>query len=113
MAEALTRHYWNGRYEAASAGISPLGRVSEATLEVLREINVSAAGLRSKGIGEFDLNRVECIVNLSEYPLWDFIPLRYQARIIDWYVRDPYGLSLDAYRRARDAIEWLVTEKVV
>ncbi|MGA7876424.1 MAG: low molecular weight phosphatase family protein [Desulfoferrobacter sp.] len=112
MAEALTRHYWNGRYESASAGINPLGRVSEGTLEVLREIDVSADNLQSKGIVEIDLSRFDCIINLSEYPLEQFVPKRYHVKIINWYVRDPYGQSLDAYRRTRDAIEWLVTEKV-
>ena len=112
MAEAITRHYWKGRFEPASAGIHPLGRISEGTLQVLQEINVSADNLRSKGIAELDLSRFDRIINLSEYPLEDFIPWRYRAKVIDWYVRDPYGQSLDAYRRTLDAIEWLVTEKV-
>ena len=112
MAEAITRHYWNGKFESASAGIHPLGRIPEGTLQVLQEIDVSADNLSSKGIAELDLSRFDRIINLSEYPLTDFVPWNYQAKVVDWYVRDPYGQSLDAYRKTRDAIEWLVEEKV-
>lgn len=112
LAEALARHYWNGKYAAASAGISPLGRVSEGTLEALREIGVATDQLRSKGIEELDPCGFDCIVNLSEYSLEDFVARPCRGKIVNWYVRDPYGRSLDAYRRARDAIEWLVVEKV-
>ena len=79
---------------------------------MLSEMGVAVDELTSKGITEVDLDRFTRIVNLSEYPLHDFIAVRHRPRIVDWYVRDPYGQSLDAYRRARDAIEWLVMEKV-
>lgn len=112
MAEALMKQYWGERYEVASAGINPLGRVSEGTLEVLREIGIPVDGLYSKGIRESDLDRFHSIINLSEYPLETFIPARYGPKIINWYVRDPYGQSLDSYRTCRNAIEWLIAEKV-
>jgi len=112
MAEALAKHYWGDRYEVASAGISPLGRVSEGTIEVLKELGIPVDGCYSKGIREVDLDRFHSIINLSEYPLEAFIPVRYRPKIINWYVHDPYGQSLDSYRTCRDAIEWLITEKV-
>ena len=112
MAEALMKQYWGEKYKVGSAGISPLGRISEGTAVVLREIGISTEGLYSKGIRDSDLERFHAIINLSEYPLETVIPARYGPKIINWYVRDPYGQSLDSYRRCRDAIEWLITEKV-
>jgi len=112
MAEALTRHYWAGIYEAASAGLSPLGRVSEGTIEVLRQRGVKWDGLYSKGIGEVDLNRFHSIVNLSEYPVGQYVSSAHQQKIINCYIRDPYGQSLDIYRQTLGAIEYLVTERV-
>lgn len=112
MAEAIMRHRWKGKYEAASAGISPLGRVSEGTLIVLNEVGIPADGLYSKGLREVELESFDPIVNLSEYPLEQFIPWRYESRIVNCYVNDPYGQSLEAYRRARDVIERLILDKV-
>jgi protein-tyrosine-phosphatase len=112
MAEVLAKHYWGDKYEVASAGISPLGRVSEGTIKVLEELEIPVEGFYSKGIQEVDPQKFHSIVNLSEYPLVALIPARYWPRIINWYVRDPYGQSLDSYRTCRDAIEWLITEKI-
>ena len=50
MAEALARHRCGDRWEAASAGINPLGFVAPETLKVLAEMGVSPAGLYSKGL---------------------------------------------------------------
>ena len=53
MAEALARHRCGDRWDAASAGINPLGFVAPETLTVLTEIGVSLAGLYSKGLEKF------------------------------------------------------------
>ena len=50
MAEAVARHRCGDRWDAASAGLSPLGIVAPETLKVLAEIGVNPAGLRSKGL---------------------------------------------------------------
>ena len=113
MAEALTRHYWGGKVEAFSAGLNPLGYIPPETLQVLEEIGVPTEGLRSKGMGELDLESVDLVVNLSGTSLEGRLPVQLQSkRVIDWYVRDPYGFSLDSFRQTRDTIEWLVTEKL-
>ena len=113
MAEALTRHYWGGKVEALSAGLNPLGYIPPETLQVLEEIGVPTEGLRSKGMGELDLESVDLVVNLSGTSLEGRLPVQLQSkRVIDWYVRDPYGFSLDSFRQTRDTIEWLVTEKL-
>jgi arsenate reductase (thioredoxin) len=112
MAEALLNHKWAERYETASAGMSPLGRVPENTLLVLQEAGIVTNDLRSKGIWEFDLNRFDFLINLSEYPVEGFIASRFEARVVNWYVRDPYGSDIEAYRSTRDTIEWVVVHKI-
>lgn len=54
LAEALLNHFGAGRFRAYSAGSHPRGSVHPLALEVLREANVSVAGLRSKSRGEFE-----------------------------------------------------------
>ncbi len=112
MAEALARHYWGESLRVASAGIAPLGRIPRDTVAVLEEVNVSCAGLYSKGLSEIALGSEDVIINLTGMSIQDLVPQGFRGRIIEWYVRDPYGESLDSYRQAWDAIEWLVAEKL-
>jgi protein-tyrosine-phosphatase len=112
MAEALARHYWAESFTIASAGVSALGHIPKHTLEVLEEMEVSTSGLYSKGLEELELNSFQIILNLAGYPLDAILPPSYEGEVIYWHVRDPYQESLDAFRQTRDAIEWLVTEKV-
>jgi arsenate reductase (thioredoxin) len=108
MAEALARHRCGDRWEAASAGLNPLGFVAPETLQVLAEIGVNPAGLHSKGLGEFDLAEYRLLVNLTEHHLKRRIPPAYTGRVLHRPVLDPYGGSLEVYRQSRDAINRLI-----
>ncbi len=113
MAEALTRHHWGDKVRVLSSGLNPLGYIPQETLTVLEEAGVSTEGLRSKRMEELDLESVDLVVNLSGTSLEGRLPPKLKGkRVIDWYIRDPYGYSLDSFRQTRDAIEWLVTEKL-
>lgn len=104
MAEALARHRCGDRWAAASAGLNPLGFVAPETLEALAEIGVSTAGLRSKGLEEFDLSEYRLLVNLSGHSLTGHILPKYADRLIHCPTLDPYGCGLEVYRQSRDAI---------
>lgn len=104
MAEALARHFHGADWDAASAGLSPLGHVAEETVLVLEEMGVNPEGLYSKGLKEVDLAGFQAIVNLTEYNLKRYISDVLQGRLIHRPVPDPYGLDLEAYRRTREEI---------
>jgi arsenate reductase (thioredoxin) len=112
MAEALARHRCGDRWEAASAGLNPLGFVAPETLEVLTEMGVSTAGLRSKGLEEFDLAEYGLLVNLTKYSLIGRMPPDRASRVRKRPAPDPYGGSLEGYRRSRDAIDRLITQEL-
>jgi arsenate reductase len=112
MAEALARHRCGDRWEAASAGLNPLGFVAPETLEVLAEMGVNPAGLRSKGLEEFDLTEYRLLVNLSEHYLEGRISPAYTGRVLHRPVLDPYGGSLEVYRQSRDAINRLILREL-
>ena len=112
MAEALARHRCGDRWEAASAGLNPLGFVAPETLKVLAEMGVNPAGLRSKGLEEFDLTEYRLLVNLSEHSLKGRIPPAYTGRVLHRPVLDPYGGSLEVYRRSRDAINRVIIREL-
>lgn len=112
MAEALAKHHWANTLKVASAGLTALGYIPEETLRVLEEIGISTDGLYSKGLNEVELEKIDLVLDLAAYPLEDLIPPPFQGKLIHWYVRDPFQEDLDAFRQTRNAIEWLVTEKL-
>lgn len=109
MAEALARHFFGEALEAVSAGLRPLGFIARETLEVLAEIGVATAGMRSKGLEEIDLESCALLVNLSGYRLEARIPLPLRKRLLDRPVVDPYGGDLAVYRQSRDTIQHFIT----
>jgi protein-tyrosine-phosphatase len=104
MAEALARHLYGSELEAVSAGLSPLGWIAPETLMVLEELQVPTVGLRSKGLGELDLRCCRALVNLTEQELAHCLPADFPGRVFHRQILDPFGFSLDTYRRSRDAI---------
>jgi arsenate reductase (thioredoxin) len=102
MAEALARHLAADVIEASSAGISPLGRIPDATRRVLREKGVSTDGHSSKGISELGTAAPDLIVNMSGIPSKSLFVGR---GAVDWDVEDPYGEDLVTYRRICEDIE--------
>ena len=112
MGEALARHHWNDALEVASAGLSALGYVPEATTSVLEEIGVSTHNLYSKGLSEVELGSFDLVLDLLEYPLEGLLPPSFRGKVIHWHVMDPFSESLETFRQTRDTIEWLVTEKL-
>jgi len=112
MAEALARHRCGDRWEAASAGINPLGFVAPETLTVLAEMGVSLAGLHSKGLDNFALKEYRLLVNLSGHSLQGRIPPAYTHRVLHRPTPDPFGGGLELYRRSRDAIQQVVIREL-
>jgi len=122
MAEALARRMAPDILEAASAGISPLGRIPEATRTVLRERGIPFDDQFSKGLDDASLAPADFIVNLTGIPGTSLFSASYLAarnnsatqsrgaKILDWDVHDPYGDDAETYRRVRDDIEFRLRE---
>lgn len=53
LAESLLNHWGAGRFRAWSAGSFPTGRVNPLALELLAQMQIDAAGARSKSWDEF------------------------------------------------------------
>lgn len=112
MAEALARHHFQERVAVASAGISPLGFVARETLEVLAEIGVPLAGLRSKGLEDLSFAQYHWAVNLTTYDLEHLLPATFPGRLLNRPVADPYGRSLEHYRRTREVLKRLIVQEL-
>lgn len=107
MAEALARHLASDVIEPRSAGISPLGHITEPTRKVLLERGVNLTGQYSKGLREADPDGAHLIVNMTGIPG----PSLFRgADVVDWDVDDPYSEDLAMYRRVCDDVEGLVND---
>ncbi len=112
MAEALTRHLCGERWEAASAGLNPLGWVAPETKAVLAEMGVDTDGLRSKGFSEINLQDYCLFINLTDHSLKRVLPPASAARVIQRPMPDPFGGSLEEYRRSLEAIKHLILREL-
>jgi arsenate reductase len=104
MAEGWARHLGAGRVEAHSAGVSPT-RVVPATVEVMAEAGVDISSQYSKAADIFVGEEFDYIITLCDNARETCPYFPGEAKRLHWPIDDPYGLDLDAYRRARDDIE--------
>ena len=107
MAEALARYLASDVMEPRSAGISPLGHITEPTRKVLLERGVKIGDQYSKGLREADPDGAHLIVNMTGMPGQSLFP---GADVVDWDVDDPYGEDLAMYRRVCDDVEGLLND---
>jgi protein-tyrosine-phosphatase len=115
MAEAITRSLAAGKVEALSAGLSPLGWVSEQTVEALRTLGYSAEGLSSKGLDDIALEDVDIVVSLLGERGLDAIPLGIGGQREAWAITDPFGeddeLYLEVARELEARVRFLLSEE--
>jgi arsenate reductase len=93
MGEALLNHWGKGRFRAFSAGSHPKGQVHPMTLEVLRNMRMPTAGLRSKSWDEFatpDSPPLDFVFTVCDHAAKEFCPIwPRQPMKAHWGVADP------------------------
>lgn len=97
MAEAIARSIGGEDVEVFSAGLHPMGRVAEGSLATLQQLGYSTEGLRSKGLGQIDLDGIDLIVSLMGPEGLSTLPRRVCAEKIAWGIPDPYGEDEESY----------------
>lgn len=104
MAEAIAKHRAADVIEPLSAGLVAFGEIPDATLAVLGERGISAAGQHSKPLRPDVVSAADLVVNMTGRSgasiFTDSTP-----PIEDWDVGDPFGFNLAVYRSIRDQIE--------
>lgn len=107
MAEAIARQDAGDKIEAFSAGLAPLGFISQMTMQTLVQNGYAIDGLESKPIEPEIWKQVDIVINMSgrarEHAFRDY------AKVEDWLVEDPYG-DPEAYPKTFAAIRQRVAE---
>ena len=110
MAEAITRAIGGDTVDARSAGISPLGWVSEQTIETLRDLGFPSDGLSSKGLEAVDFEDVDIVLSLLGDRGLDYIPRTTGARRESWSIADPFGEDEALYLEVGRELERRIRE---
>ena len=108
MAEAIARYDAADVIEASSAGLSPMGSITEQTKQTLTLNGYSAKGLTSDALTREAADAVDIIINMTGRP-WEETFLD-QEKVEDWIVEDPYGAAPEAYQRVFEGIKRRVNQ---
>jgi len=110
MAEAIARALGGDRVDARSAGISPLGWVSEQTIDTLQALGYPAEGLSSTGLDQVDLEDVDIVLSLLGDRGLDYLPHGTGARREAWDITDPFGEDEELYLEVARELERRIRE---
>jgi arsenate reductase len=110
MAEAIARVLGGPGIEARSAGISPLGWVSEQTIDTLQALGYPTEGLSSKGLDAVDFEDVDVVLSLLGDRGLDYLPRGTGARHEAWDITDPFGEDEEVYFEVARDLERRIQE---
>lgn len=113
LAEAICRHLGGDAVEVSSAGVAPMGSVSEGSLSALRSLGISTEGLSSKGLSSLEPAHYDLVISLDEgFPVKRILSPELSFRHEDWDIPDPLGedteVYLDVARLLHERIEELL-----
>jgi len=105
MAEAIAGVLGGVMVDARSAGISPLGWVSEQTIDTLQALGYPTGGLSSKGLDQVDFEDVDIVLSLLGDRGLDYVPHSIGARREAWVITDPFGEDDEIYLEVARELE--------
>ena len=107
MAEAIARKDARDKIEPFSAGLAPLGFVSEMVKQTLLKNGYPVDGLESKPIAREVWEEADIIINMSGRARE--LAFREHSKVEDWEIEDPYG-DPEVYSRTFEKIRYRVVE---
>src|SRR5882757_1635461 len=96
MAEAIARVDAYDTIDAFSAGLTPIGFVTELTQQTLRRNGCLVEDLESKSISPKIWDQVDLVINMSGQPRE--LTFGDYSKVEDWDIEDPYGQDADTYQ---------------
>ena len=111
MAEGFAKKFGKGLVEVDSAGTNHAGWIVDGTYEVMGEKGIDMKGHQSKGVDFEKFKGFDYIINIGGDPR-SAVPSGFSGVYREWKVKDPYGHSIEYYRKIRDEIEGLVQDLI-
>ena len=98
MAEAICRHLGREAVEVQSAGVAPLGHISDNVYGALAALGIPSDGLSSKPLSAVSIGADTLVISLAEdFPVKRVLGPAVGFEYEDWAVADPYGESPACY----------------
>jgi arsenate reductase len=110
MAEGFAREMGDAFLDVYSAGVNPMGSVSQEAIAVMQEKGIDISRHYAKGLDEVPLSDMDYVVSLTDIPAKTMVPKGFKGTTFDRTVRDPLGEPLERFRNTRDAVEQVVRE---
>ena len=102
MAEAFFNHFNDDpRFRAMSAGTEPADEIDPLAMKVMEEIGISLEGQHPKLYTEEMAEKAYLVITMG---CLDKCPYAPPEKTWDWGLDDPYGHSIEKYRKVRDEI---------
>ncbi|MCK5406858.1 MAG: arsenate reductase ArsC [Candidatus Krumholzibacteria bacterium] len=112
MAEGFARDLGEAFIDAYSAGVHPMGQVSEEAIEVMQEKGIDITAQHSKGLREVPIDEMDYVVSMTNRSASDICPPGFEGVALDWDIQDPVGEPVDRFRMTRDDIEGKVRDLI-
>jgi arsenate reductase (thioredoxin) len=109
MAEGFANHYGNDVLRAVSAGLAPTQKIPPDTVAAMSEMNVDVSRHVPRRYDPFEALDCDVVVNMAGFKLPGPAP----KEVVEWKVQDPYGASIEAYRKVRDDLEQRVMRLIL
>jgi protein-tyrosine-phosphatase len=97
MGEAILNHIGAGRFRAYSAGSHPKAEINPRTLQLLKRLNYSTAGYRSKSWDEFarsNASQLDFVFTVCDQAAQEVCPIwPGQPMTAHWGVPDPAAVT--------------------
>ena len=112
MAEAFARTLGGDVMIPASAGVSPALGIASDTVRAMAEKDIVLRDHFPKSLRNLARIRFDVVVNMSLRPLSRTQPDGSVARLLEWEIPDPIGMTYQEHCEIRDAIERNVVELI-
>ncbi len=105
LAEAICRHLGGEAVEVQSAGVVPLGQVSENVYPALAALGIPSDGLSSKPLSAVSISADTLVISLAgNFPVKSVLGPKLYFEYEDWDIADPYGESALCYEGVARAL---------
>ncbi len=102
MAAGLLRKYADGAVDVRSAGTAPSEEINPSVVAVMTEVGVDLSDAVPTMLETEAVEGADLVVTMG---CGDACPVFPGKRYLDWELRDPAGLAVEAVRPIRDEID--------
>jgi arsenate reductase len=110
MAEGFANYYGKGLLVASSAGVYPAGVIMANTIAAMKEKGIDISHQTSKGLSGVNFNLMDWLIILDRSLATAIQVSSSRTQQLNWFVPDPVGQPLEAYRQVRDQLELKVLD---